>query len=302
MKVLVTGATGFLGKHLCRRLEKLNFEVYISNTKQANLFKIENLYIFNNIKFDYIFHLAAATKAGDYCLTHQGDQWENNQLLNTNMLLYWKRHQAQAKIICMGTSCSYPADLPMKEENYLAGRPGNDLFTYAMTKRMLLVGLKAFEKQYGLKWLCFIPSTLYGPGFEKQDHHFIFDLIRKIYNGKHHNAEVELWGDGHQRRELIYVNDAIDAMINLLDQENEIFNLGSSNDLPIRHYAEVISNNIGYDPDQIIYNENKYVGVRKRKLEVNKVEALSLDYCKTSLSEGIKKTVDFYSNNYGQKL
>ena len=299
MKVLVTGATGFLGNHLCSKLEELNFEVHISNTKHANLSKIENLYQFNDISFDYIFHLAAATKAGDYCLTHQGEQWENNQLLNTNILIYWKDYQPQAKIICMGTSCSYPTSLPMTEENYLVGLPGADLYTYAMTKRMLLVGLRAFEKQYGLKWLCFIPSTLYGPGFKEHDNHFIFDLVRKIYNGKHRGAEVELWGDGYQRRELIYIEDAVDAMLNLLDQENEIFNLGSSRDLPIRHYAEEISEHLGYNHGKINYNIEKYVGVRKRKLEVDKVQKLSLDYCKTSLKEGIQKTVDFYHTNYG---
>jgi len=301
MKVLVSGATGFLGSHLCSKLEKLNYEVYKSNTSQANLSKIENLYIFNNIKFDYIFHLAAATKAGDYCLTHQGNQWEDNQLLNTNMLIYWKDFQPQAKIICMGTSCSYPFDIPMTEENYLVGLPGKDLYTYAMTKRMLLTGLMAFEKQYDLKWLCFIPSTLYGPGFKEHDNHFIFDLVRKIYNGKHYNDEVELWGDGYQRRELIYVDDAIEAMLNLLNEENEIFNLGSSRDLPIRHYADEISNQVGYNPDKIIYNTEKYVGVRKRKLEVDKVQKLSLNYCNTSLSEGLQKTINFYHNNYGVK-
>ena len=299
MNILVTGGTGFLGTHLVRRLESQGHDVYVSNTRQYNLDKIENLYDLNSIKFDYIFHLAAATKAGDYCLTHQGEQWENNQLLNTNMLIYWNDYQPQAKIICMGTSCSYPADLPMTEENYLVGLPGKDLFTYAMTKRMLLTGLMAFEKQYGLKWLCFIPSTLYGPGFQQHDNHFIFDLVRKIYNGKHYGDEVELWGDGYQRRELIYVEDAIDAMLNLLDQENEIFNLGSSNDLPIRHYAQEICNSVGYDHDKIFYNTEKYVGVRKRKLEVDKVQQLSLNYCKTSLSDGLSKTVEFYSNEYG---
>jgi len=301
MKVLVTGATGFLGKHLCRILKELDYKIYISNTKEANLSRIENLYIFNDIKFDYIFHLASATKAGDYCLTHQGDQWENNQLLNTNMLVYWKKYQSQAKIICMGTSCSYPVDLPMTEENYLVGQPGNDLYTYAMTKRMLLIGLKAFEKQYGLKWLYFIPSTLYGPGFEKHDNHFIFDLVRKIYNGKYSGSEVELWGDGYQRRELIYVEDAVNAMLNLLSQENQIFNLGSSKDLPIRYYAQEISEYLEYDFDKINYNIEKYVGVRKRKLEVDKVQQLSLNYCHTSLKTGIQKIVDFYSDKYGNK-
>lgn len=300
MNILVTGGTGFLGGHLVKKLENLGHKVYISNTKKYNLDKVENLYELNDISFDYIFHLAAATKAGDYCLTHQGDQWRNNQLLNTNILIYWKDYQPQAKLISMGTSCSYPVDLPMEEKNYLVGLPGKDLFTYAMTKRMLLTGLMAFEKQYGLKWLCFIPSTLYGPGFQEHDNHFIFDLIRKIYNGENYGDDVELWGDGYQRRELIYVDDAVDAMLNLLDEENEIFNLGSSNDLPIRHYAEEICNSIGYDHDKISYNTDKYVGVRKRKLEVDKVQQLSLNYCKTSLREGLEKTVKFYSDNYGK--
>ena len=90
-------------------------------------------------------------------------------------------------------------------------------------------------------------------------------------------------------------------MLNLLNEENEIFNLGSSRDLPIRHYADEISNQVGYNPDKIIYNTEKYVGVRKRKLEVDKVQKLSLNYCNTSLSEGLQKTINFYHNNYGVK-
>ena len=158
---LVTGATGFLGSHLTRKLEELGFKVYISNTRTANLMKVENLYIYNNIQFDYIFHLAAVTKAGDYCMHHQGDQWLSNQALNTNILQYWKEHQPQAKMVCMGTSCSYSPGVPMSEENYLIGEPEPSLYTYAMTKRMLLIGLQSLQQQYDLEWVYFIPSTLF---------------------------------------------------------------------------------------------------------------------------------------------
>ena len=85
----------------------------------------------------------------------------------------------------------------------------------------------------------------------------------------------------------------------MLDQENEIFNLGSSQDLPIRRYADEISDYLVYDSTKIEYNIDKYVGVRKRKLEVEKVQSLALNYCKTSLPEGIQKIVDFYHDNYG---
>ena len=78
LNILITGGTGFVGGHLTNKLKSLGHSVYISNTKKYNLCKINNLYGLNHISFDYIFHLAAATKAGDYCLTHMGDQSANN--------------------------------------------------------------------------------------------------------------------------------------------------------------------------------------------------------------------------------
>ena len=58
-KVLVTGATGFLGRHLCPKLKALGCELFISNSKQVNLLQYDNLRVYDNHKFDYIFHLAA---------------------------------------------------------------------------------------------------------------------------------------------------------------------------------------------------------------------------------------------------
>ena len=296
--ILVTGATGFLGGHLIEALEKEGFVIHISNTQVANLNNLNNLDIYDQINFDYIFHLAAVTKAGDYCLRHPGDQWLANQIINTNILKYWKERQPKAKMICMGTSCSYAPDIPMKEENYLIGTPEKSLYTYAMTKRMLLDGLKAFEQQYGLEWLYFIPSTLYGPNFEEEDSHFIFDLIKKIYNGATKGTAVELWGDGYQKRELVFVEDAVEMIINLLDQKNEIFNLGSSKDYTIREFAGIISKLIGYE-EEIYYDTSKYVGVREKKVIMDKVEKLGVGVMRTPLYTGLKETVDYYIKRYG---
>jgi len=295
MQVLVTGATGFLGRHLIKKLRDLKWDISISNTKIASLSNIENLYVYNDKKFDYIFHLAAKTKAGDYCLYHKGEQWIDNQIINTNILKYWKDYQPQAKMIAMGTSCSYSPNCEiLKEDNYLLGEPESGLYTYAMTKRMLLVGLQSISHQYGLNWVYLIPSTLFGPDFELEDSHFIFDLIKKIHAGKYQNSEVELWGDGYQKRELVYVDDAVEALLKLKDETNQIFNLGSGVEYSIRHFAKLICEEVGYDDNKIIYNTEKYVGVKSKKLCNLKLQEYIGDKDFNDLQEAIKKTINYY--------
>jgi GDP-L-fucose synthase len=297
MKVLVTGATGFLGRHLLKKLRNLNYDISISNTKIACLSNINNLLIYNQIKFDYIFHLAAKTKAGDYCLYHKGEQWIDNQIINTNILKYWKEYQPQAKMIAMGTSCSYsPNYTNLIESNYMLGEPDKGLYTYAMTKRMLLNGLQSLEEQYGLKWLYFIPSTLYGPEFELDDSHFIFDLIKKIHKGKNLDLDVELWGDGYQKRELIYIDDVINIIFNLKDLNNKVINLGSGDSKTIREFAQIICDNLNYPSDLIKYDSTKYVGVKEKKLNIDSLnKLLPENFNFTSLKDGLLNTIDYYN-------
>ena len=304
MNCLVTGATGFLGRHLTKVLHARNFKVTISNTRTNSLEYVGNLTHLKE-KFDYIFHLAAVTKAGDYCLTHQGDQWISNQKINTNILDYWKNYQPQAKIICMGTSCSYSPDFLMSEENYLKGEPEEGLYTYAMTKRMLLAGLQSIGKQDGLKWLYFIPSTLYGPEFDLDDNHFIFDLIRNCYNAKHKGNIFTVWGDGKQRRELIYVKDAVNVMLNLVKEENQIFNLGSGQDNSINEFVKIVCDNYGYDFNLVEHDLTKYVGVKEKKIDISKTTKFLQNnkFLKTSLNEGIGEATQYFikkteENNY----
>lgn len=294
LKVLITGATGFLGKHLVKKLEQMGCEIHISNRTTASLSDYNNLHCYDGIKFDYIFHLAVVTKGGDYCMTNQATQWIENQTLNTNMLRYWVEQQPQAKMVCMGTSCSYSPDIYMTEDNYLIGIPESTLYAYAMTKRMLLNGLQAIQQQHGLKWVYFIPSTLYGSGFELDDNHFIFDFIRNCYNAKNNGEKFVVWGDGEQRRELIYVHDAIDAMLNLLPYDNQVFNLGSGEDNSINEFAKIVSDCYGYDYNLIEHDMTKYIGVRQKKIDTDKVlkHLNGEPYIKTNLATGIQECVD----------
>jgi GDP-L-fucose synthase len=294
--VLVTGASGFLGRHLTKRLTSLGYNIKISNTKIANLVNVDNLEIYNDIKFDYIFHLAAKTKAGDWCKYHKGEQWIDNQLINTNILKYWSETQPQAKLISFGTSCSYgPSDLPMKERAYMIYEPDRDLYTYAMTKRMLLIGCQSLADQYGLKYMHYIPSTLYGPLFDLEDSHFIFDLIKKITKGRYSEEGVELWGSGNQRRELVYIDDAIDIILSTMHMDNLAVNIGGGVDYSIRDYASIVSTIIGYPSEKINYNESKFVGVNRKILDIDKLlRLMPPDFTYTPLETGLQETINYY--------
>jgi GDP-L-fucose synthase len=294
VKVLVTGGTGFLGRHLVPTLLARGWEVEVINSRNCDLRDRSNLLQFKDRKFDRIYHLAAWTKAGDFCLHHKGEQWIINQLINTNVLWFWREYQPSALMIAMGTSCAYPPELELREENYMVGEPDRDLYTYAMTKRMLYTGLLALKHQFGMRFRYFIPSTLYGPRFDEEDSHFIFDLIKKIVRGRRNGDPVVLWGTGDQVRELVYVDDAVRLMEMAVERPDaEILNLASGTGFTIRRYAEMICRITGYEAKEIIYDTTRFSGVPKKVLSASKIGRL-FDFAFTPIETGLRKTVEYY--------
>jgi len=301
MKTIVTGASGFLGTALCRALEQHGHEVTRLNSKNCNLTDATALPRFNPTRYDRIFHLAAWTQAGDFCLHHPGEQWTINQAINTNVLTWWQRDQPQAKLITMGTSCAYDPEVDLIESNYLCGTPIDSLFTYAMTKRMLYVGQLALAKQFHLKHLTAVPSTLYGPGYhtDGRQMHFIFDLIRKIMSGARHGTPVILWGDGHQKREIVFVGDFVRALQHLADHcDNDLVNIGAGEELSIRDFARAICDLTGFEFGRIQFDTTRYVGARSKCLNVSKLRKLVPDLRLTPLEEGLKQTIGWFDENW----
>ena len=304
MRILVTGASGFLGTALCAKLELQGHQLTRLDSKNCDLTRAGSLEAFGGAAYDRIYHLAAWTQAGDFCLRHAGEQWIINQQINTHVLAWWQQRQPQAKLIGMGTSCAYAPEAELAEENYLVGSPIASLFTYAMTKRMLYAGLLALRQQFGLRYLCLVPSTLYGPGYhaDGRQMHFIFDLIRKILRGKLHGEPVVLWGDGHQTRELVYVDDFVRLALELdAAQENELINIGAGEEFSIRHFARLICEQVGYDFPAIQFDTSRYVGARSKCLSIRKLRRLVPDLQFTPLETGLARTIAWFQTE-GRRL
>lgn len=296
LSIFVTGGHGFLGRHLCAALTLAGHRVTAPRSRDCNLLREGALAPWNAERYDRIYHLAAWTQAGDFCLRHPGEQWIQNQKLNTTVLCWWAEQQPQAKLISIGTSCAYAPDRPLREENYLEGQPIESLFTYAMTKRMTWAGQLALAKQFGLKHLTLVPSTLYGPDYHDDGRqlHFIFDLIRKIVRGQRFGEAVTLWGDGHQCRELIHVDDFVRAALRLSDSVNgQIVNIGAGEEFPIRRFAELICRRVGYDPARIVYDTSKYTGARSKCLEIARLKTLWPEFQPVSLEVGLPPVIEW---------
>lgn len=298
----MTGGSGFLGQVFVKKLLALGHHVEAPLSSECNLWAAESLDYYNDKPVDVILHLAAWTQAGDFCLRHPGEQWINNQLINTNVLNWWVKNHPSAKLVFMGTSCAYAESSELVEKNYMAGEPTQSLYTYAMTKRMLFQGARSLGEQFDLDWIGIVPSTLYGPNYhlDGRQMHFIFDLIKKILRGKFLGEPVVLWGDGYQRRELIHVSSFVDLSLDITQKCNrELVNLGAGEDYSIRDFANKICRIIGYDRNLIRYDTTKYVGARSKVLDVNKAKTILDSYDKRliDLDAGLQSTIQWFKDN-----
>ena len=290
MKILVTGGTGFVGKHLIHSLNEDNHKVTSLNSS-----KFTGMWYLPKNEYDVIIHLAVKTAAGGYCQQHPGEQWIVNNSINTDMLAYWQSFQQRATMITFGSSCGYNNDVIKTEENYLLGEPEKGYEVYGMSKRNLLVGLKALNKEFMMDYNYLIPSVFYGPDYDLEDKHFIFDLIRKIVTAKNGGEEVVLWGDGTQERELIYIDDAVKIIRACIDNPDapKMFNLSSGETHTLKEYAQTICDIVGYDYNLIKWDTNAFVGSPSKKLVNTHLKGFEF----TPLKEGLRKTIEYYEQN-----
>lgn len=303
MNILITGASGFLGRHLSVFLEKKGHNVTKITSKEIDLTNQHSCENIPKLNYHQIYHLAAWTQAGDFCQHHQGEQWIINQQINTNVLNWWKMYCPTAKMIAFGTSASYAPNIELVEENYMTGSPLDKYYAYAMTKRMLLAGLQSLNKQFDMNYLYFVPSTIYGPFYhvDKRELHFIYDIIRKILDYKYFNKKIILWGDGEQTRELIFVDDCVNIIYEVeKSASNIVCNLSSEKSLSIKEFAKICCDIVGVDFSNISFNINEFVGFKSKSLNTNKMNLFS-KVNETSYISGLEATINWYeTTNYSK--
>jgi GDP-L-fucose synthase len=299
VNVLVTGGGGFLGSHLVERLRAQGGEPFAARRHDYDLTNAEDAArLFAEAEPELVFHLAAEVGGIGANRANPGRYWYANLAMGLNVLEQ-SRLAGVRKLVLVGTICAYPkfAPTPFREDDLWDGYPEETNAPYGVAKKSLLVGAQAYRDQYGLNAIYLLPVNLYGPGdnFDLETSHVIPALIRKMTESRDRGDDVLLWGDGSPTREFLFVDDCAEGLLLAAEryEEPEPVNLGTGEEISIRELAELVAEATGFD-GEMVWDTSKPNGQPRRRLDTSRARERFGFEARTSLREGIERTVAWY--------
>jgi GDP-L-fucose synthase len=303
--LVITGGAGFLGSKVVSMLRERGHEkITVIRRKDFDLTRegdVERMYA--QLKPAAVVHLAAEVGGIGANRDNPGRFFFANMAMGLHLIEGARKHGLK-KFLQVGTICAYPkmTPVPFKEEELWNGYPEETNAPYGVAKKALLVMCQAYRQQYGLDAVYVLPVNLYGPGdnFDLKTSHVIPALIRKFVEAQQRgDKEVPAWGTGRASREFLYVDDCAEALVATLERydSDEPMNIGSGREISIRDLTHLIAKLTGFE-GEVVWDPSKPDGQPRRCLDVTRArEALGF-VAKTTLEEGLGKTIEWYRANY----
>lgn len=302
--ILITGATGFLGKRVCARLAELNKEYRATSLSMGVDLRdeMQTMKLFDEVKPEYVLNCAAYVGGIQFGAKHPVEIFNNNLLMCINLFKACDGYHVK-RIVNPISNCAYPGNASyFKEKEFWDGPLHDSVMIYGMCRKMSYIASVAYCKQKNLDTVNLVLSNMYGPGdhFDEERSHALGALIKKIVEAKRRNLPgVTVWGTGSPVREWLHVDDGAEAMIRGLDINpyEEIINVGVGKGISIRDMAELIKDLTGYDGD-IIYDTDKMDGAPYKTVDGRLCERLLGWRPQTDFIGGVRDTIDWYINGW----
>lgn len=300
-KILVTGATGFLGSHVRRIVTsgKMTQDFIFVGSKRGDLTNFATtMALLDDVQPDIVMHLAALSGGIGDNRARPADFYFINSLIVSNMFEACARKGVKRIIYTMG-GCSYPgtAGSPISEDEMWNGYPQGDSAAYSSAKKMGIVAAQAYAGQYGIRSDVFIPGNLYGEfdNFHLEKSHVIPALVRKFVEATEAKQDtVTMWGTGSPIRDFVYAEDVARILLDAVARDDLItpMNLSSGTGITIRSLAELIAAQTGFE-GALVWDTDKPDGQAEKIFGVQRMKDHGFS-CDTELSVGIMKTISWF--------
>lgn len=299
-KIYVAGHRGMVGSAVCRALKAAGFGNIVTRTHaELDLLDAKAVREFYEAEKPEVAVIAAARVGGIGANSSANSLFlYENEMIAMNTV--WAAAEAGVeRLLFLGSTCIYPrlAPQPIPESALLTSELEKTNEGYALAK---ISGLKLCEflrRERGLVYHSLMPTNLYGPGdnYDVVHGHVLPTLIRKFENARNLGENrVELWGTGSAIREFLHVDDLASACLFSLELDNppDLMNVGSGEEVTIRHLAELVREATG-STAEIVWDATKPDGTPRKLCDTALIRSLGWR-SKIALKEGLARTVAAY--------
>lgn len=313
MKILITGGSGLVGQNLTNHLYKQGYkDLVVHLHKRSVRNSISGIsYIHGNLMdyqtcleitkdIDVVIHAAASTSNAVDTVIDPLAHVTPNVAMN-NFLIDASYRNKVKKYIFISSNTVYPpkGDNPVVETDFLFNAPYPVYFPVGWMKRYAEVQCELYSKYLPnpMTTVVIRPANLYGPHdkFDFNKCHVTPATIRKVADNMN---PIPIWGDGSELRDLIYIDDFVEAVQIIMEKQNsyDTFNVGSNKVYSVNEVLDIMKSLVGNN-NPVEYVQGKPSMIPIRKIDSTKIKNLLGWEAKTSLEEGLLKTYHWYLRN-----
>lgn len=310
MKILVCGASGFMGRNLYEYFTAQGHDVYgtlfetdveANNVEYYNLLYPEEIeYLFDSVKPDVVIQAAATTSGISDILSKPYIHVTDNAVMNSLLLRAAWAHKVKHFIFLSCGVMYQPSEIPLKETDWDEGKEIIKPYFGVGNTKVYIERMCEFYSRLGMKCTAVRHSNTYGPydKFDPDHSHVLGASIRKVMTA---TDSVEIWGTGEEKKDLVYVTDVVRAIDLLIEKQTDIFervNVSSGVGYTINELMQIIIKTANRSDLKVTHNTSKPTNPVHFVYDHSYISEKYGWEPEVPIHAGIAKTILWFNENY----